>query len=111
MKKNSLKSTTALGLFCAILMEICVLMQPMAPIAVAALALTFTPQKAQADLTRGEVRRTSRRTSRRTTRRQMYYAPPVRPVYRGGIPHYYYNGVYYRPYMQGGQTVYIEVNL
>ena len=40
-----------------------------------------------------------------------YYSPPVgcQQVVLNGIVYYLFNGVYYQPYMYGGQTIYLVV--
>lgn len=70
---------------------------------------------------RGTVRRTARRTSRRTSRRvsrrhavvgSRLYTLPVgcASIMRYGVRHYHCNGVYYRPYYEGNQVVYVIVD-
>lgn len=57
-------------------------------------------------------RRTSRRTSRRVTRRHLYGIPAgARPFMYGGFRYYHVGGLYYYPYMLGGRTVYVQVDV
>lgn len=57
---------------------------------------------------RGYVRRTSRRVARRTTRRVVRRATlPGGCVWRS--PYHYCGGIYYRPIVENGTTVYIVV--
>lgn len=52
---------------------------------------------------------TARRTARRTTRR-LYTMPrgyTMRMV--GGVNYYYYGGLYYQPYYEGSNVVYVQV--
>ena len=56
-------------------------------------------------------RQTGRQVSR--ARRRGYYALPVgyRPVTYGRYNYYFAGGRYYYPYMYGGRTVYVTVNV
>lgn len=53
---------------------------------------------------RGVARRTTRRTARRVVRRTSIAGCAHRP------PYYYCAGVYYRPVVENGVTVYVEIN-
>ena len=57
---------------------------------------------------RHQARRVSRRTARRTTRRVNYRQSVSGCAFRA--PYYYCGGVYYRPVVQSGTTVYVVVN-
>jgi hypothetical protein len=66
---------------------------------------------------RGAARRTARRTSRRVTRRHVAlgtraYALPggCTTVVVGGATYHRCGGVYYRPYYEGSQVVYVVVD-
>ncbi|GMG81555.1 hypothetical protein LNKW23_07680 [Paralimibaculum aggregatum] len=68
----------------------------------------FGAAPAAAQTVRAVSRRTARRTSRRTSRRQAYiHSLPGGCVLRGG--YHYCGGVYYRPVVQNGATVYVVV--
>lgn len=72
------------------------------------LPIDLTITAAQAQNRRAQSRRVSRRTSRRTSRRvarrhSIAGCSPYRAYYSCG-------GVYYRPIVEGGTTVYIVVN-
>ena len=72
------------------------------------LPIDMTMSAAQAQNRRAQSRRVSRRTSRRTSRRvarrhSIAGCSPYRAYYSCG-------GVYYRPIVEGGTTVYIVVN-
>ena len=57
---------------------------------------------------RGHARRTTRRVARRTTRRVVRRATlPGGCLWRA--PYHYCGGIYYRPIVEGGTTVYIVV--
>jgi hypothetical protein len=59
---------------------------------------------------RGAARRTSRRTTRRVVRRHLTVLPAgYRTIVRGGVTYFYVGGVYYKPVIQSGQTVYVVV--
>ena len=64
--------------------------------------------QAQARSRRRSVRRTVRRTARRTARRVARRTSVANCVFRA--PYYYCSGVYYRPIVENGVTVYIVVN-
>jgi len=95
--------------------------------AVLGLSLSFTPQPShhsdeksfvvtfsQADARGGRrgarhaARRTTRRVARRTTRRVYRRNSVANCAYRSS--YYYCGGVYYRPVVEGGTTVYVVVN-
>lgn len=69
------------------------------------------PVERQVD--RGVVRRTVRRTTRRVVRRHMIYGLPYgyRPYAWGGYSYYVAGSSYYYPYMYGGRTVYVIVEV
>ncbi len=61
---------------------------------------------------RGTARRTARRTTRRVTRRHYWALPgPYTPFRWGAYNYYRCGGIFYYPYMFGGRTVYVEVNV
>lgn len=57
---------------------------------------------------RHQARRVTRRTARRTTRRVVRRHSIAGCAFRA--PYYYCGGVYYRPIVENGTTVYIVVN-
>lgn len=65
----------------------------------------------------GATRRTARRTSRRVTRRHVARGTRVHAlpggcttVLRGGVKYHHCGGVYYQPYYEGDQVVYVVVD-
>lgn len=77
----------------------------------AALTLTAAPE-AQAIPPHGTARRTSRRTTRRVVRRHLYLMPASAvAVTYGRYRYFHHGGLYYYPYMIGGRTTYVEVDV
>jgi hypothetical protein len=73
--------------------------------------IVFGPSSAEAaprHQVRRQARRVTRRTARRTTRRVARRHSVAGCALRSG--YYYCGGVYYRPIVENGQTVYIVVN-
>ena len=75
------------------------------------LSLSSTPE-AQALPVHSVARRTVRRTTRRVVRRHMFGLPAGAALFPFGAYRYYrYAGLYYYPYMIGGRTTYIQVDV
>lgn len=78
----------------------------------AALGVILAPTSSEALPVHRVARRTSRRTTRRVARRHMYALPVGAAAFSWGAYNYYrYNNMYYYPYMYGGRTVYVEVDI
>lgn len=77
----------------------------------AAVTLSTAPE-AQALPVHRVARRTARRTTRRVVRRHMFVLPATAMAVTFG-PYRYYRcgGIYYYPYMIGGRTTYIEIDV
>lgn len=76
--------------------------------------LTLGTQQAEAlPHDRRVSRRTSRRTSRRVTRRRHFFGMPpgAAPFLYGGYRYFVAGGLYYYPYMFGGRTIYVQVDV
>lgn len=77
----------------------------------AVLTLSATPE-AQAIPPYGTVRRTTRRTTRRVARRHLFLMPAgAVAVSYGAYRYFHHGGIYYYPYMIGGRTTYVEVDV
>lgn len=78
-----------------------------------ALLTLGTPQAEALPHDRRVARRTSRRTSRRVTRRRHFFGMPpgAAPFMYGGYRYFVAGGLYYYPYMLGGRTVYVQVDV
>lgn len=77
----------------------------------AALTLTVAPE-ARAIPPHGAVRRTSRRTTRRVVRRHLFLMPAgAVAVTHRAYRYFHHGGIYYYPYMIGGRTTYVEVDV
>ena len=81
-----------------------------APVVCAVLAMSAAPSEALP--VHGVARRTSRRTTRRVVRRHMFLLPGgATPFVFGPYRYYRVGGIYYYPYMMGGRTVYVEIDV
>lgn len=80
-------------------------------VSTAAVTLSIAPE-AQALPVHRVARRTARRTTRRVVRRHMFFMPAAAAAVTFGPYRYYrYGGIYYYPYMIGGRTTYIEIDV
>lgn len=82
-------------------------------VAISTIAVTLsTAPEAQALPVHRVARRTARRTTRRVVRRHMFFMPAAAAAVTFGPYRYFrYNGIYYYPYMMGGRTTYIEIDV
>jgi len=62
-------------------------------------------------MTRAAAREASDMSSQRTDHRVFALPAGYKAVYRGGVRYYYVGGIYYRPMLEAGRTVYVPVDL